>query len=225
MTFGEAIGIVAIIVAIIALPKEKQKWVVSLPKRLGSNLRYWLNNRKCFYATKIYFAKSEQTNEHAYVYVGKSRKFLRDISWELAKWIQVVRIKLGKKESTPQKIVDPGELGVIQVLAVYCNQNPKWERVPRLYRENVSLVPSEAGTTLEQVRRIYDLDTQEPQWQKYHDWHKPVIRLLSDPSNLCQNMKVKLKDLKREYKLSFTPPSGRYNLWGSGASWKWERES
>ena len=186
------IAIIGTTTTIIALPKEKWKWIVSLPKRLGSNLRYWLNNRKCFYATKIYFAKSEQANEHAYVYVGKSRKFLKDISWSLTEWIQTARIKLGKKESTAQQIIDPDELGVIQVLAVYCNQSQTWERVPRPYREDVSLVPSEAGTTFEQVRRIYDPDTKEPQWQKYHDWHKPVICLLPDPSSLCRNMKVKL---------------------------------
>ena len=115
---------------------------------------------------------------------------------------------------------------MIQVLAVYCNQSQTWERVPRPYREDVSLVPSEAGTTFEQVRRIYDPDTKEPQWQKYHDWHKPVICLLPDPSSLCRNMKVKLKDLEREYTLSFTTPNSRYNLWESGMSWKWEqRES
>ena len=216
------VGIMGVIIAAIALPKEKWE---RIPK-IGKDIRYWLKTRKCFYTTKIYLAESEQTDERAYVYVGKSRKFFRDISWKLAKWFQAARIRLRKTESTSHKTINPDELGVIQVLAVYCSQSQKWKRVPRPYHKSVNFVTSEDGTTLEQVRRIYDLDTQELQWQEYHDWHKPVICLLLDSSSLCRNMKVKLKDLKRKYKLSFTPPSGKYNMWRNGASWKWEqRES
>ena len=123
----------------------------------------------------------------------------------------------------PIKFINPEKLGVIQVLAVYCSQSHQWKRVPPLYLERLGTT-FVATSNLEFVRppsaRYYDPETGEDQWEKYHDWHKPVICLLPDSSSLCRDMKVRLKDLKREYKLSFTPDSGRYNLWSSGVSWR-----
>ena len=221
------IGIVGLIIAVIALPKEKPKekwkWIVGLPKGLVTKIRDWLNRRKCLYTTKIYLAESKQSNERAYVYIGKKRKLLPDIRWKFSEWFDVIRIKVKKIEDTQPKTVDPCKLGVIQILAVFRAQSHKWEKVPRPYCEETRWVTPQDGIFPEAQLSIYDPDTREPQYERYHDWHKPVIYLLLHPSPLCQNVKAKLKDLKKEYKLSFIPPRDRYEIWGGGAYWKWGR--
>ena len=208
--------------------EEQRKQLVGRLGRLITYPVYRYRYYKFWYCTRIYFAKRKQTNEHAYVYVyvGKKRKFLQDIRWKFSEWFERIRHRLRKGEANPPKVVNPNELGVIQVLAVYDNRSHQWERVPPLYekRWGTTLVMS---SNLELVRppspRYYDPETGEDQWEEYHAWHKPVIGLLLHPSRLCRITMVELKDFKREHKLCFISERDRHKPSRGQISWRWKR--
>lgn len=223
-TLGVIIAAAALVVAFMS-QKQKEQFVYWL-RHLVMYPIYWYRYHKFWYCTKIYFVKRKQSNEHAYVYVGKRRKLFCDIRWKFSEWFEVICIKLKRTESIVSKAVDPDELGVIQVLAIYRSQNQQWEKIPPLYRERW-------GTTfdvldnLEFVRsplpRYYNPETGENQWERYHAWHKPVIDLLPHQSRLCRSMKIKLKDFKKKYKLCFICKRDARNPSKGQVNWKWKR--
>lgn len=110
MTRGQLLfSIVGVIISLAtlaaALMTDEQKkrfinWLKNLLtyrfKRFVTYPIYWINSRKCFYSTKVYWGESKQANERGYVYVMKKRNFLRDI-----------RLKFARPSGT----VDPRKLG------------------------------------------------------------------------------------------------------------------
>ena len=111
-------GIIVTLAVSLMNQKQKQQFVNWL-KRLVTYPVYWYHYHRFWYYTRIYLAKGKQTDDQAYVYVGKRRKLLRDIHWKFSEWFGATRSMLKQTESIAPKVIDPDELEVIQVLAIY----------------------------------------------------------------------------------------------------------
>ena len=214
------LGILAIIVPIIIalLSNEKsRRWIFNLPTNLG----YWLKSCKCFYPTKIYLGKSEQANELAYVYVGKKRITLRDILWKPAEWIKVIWIRL-RRRSPRLKPVPLSKLGVLQILAIYRIQRgnkPDWVDERFLVLDEILPMSTWqrfdelSGGTIKRYKnqtfergyrfRIPHLSFDKFGDRLHPDWNEKNVGLFLYSSHPGREIKSKLKDLKKKYKLHF----------------------
>ena len=236
------IAIVGIVIAIIALPDEKCKYVVGLPKHLVTKVRYWLKSLKCFYPTKIYLGKSVQADELAYVYVVRKGFLLRDISWRPAEWIKIIRIKLGRWKNNTPKFVLPCELGVLKILAIYRTQRggkPDW--VDERFLVMDEILPMFTWQVFHEWRRgvlrtyngkevLLGYRFKMPQWREYSDnsvdpkapdWDEENVRLFRYSPRVSHKIKSELEDLKKKYELHYFSWSSRGEQRIGEPKWTW----